>query len=158
MRPFGNGTKPACFTHMKSEAPHKQHHSFRSYGSPNTARAARLLTLVLLAALTRGLSLAYVCLFSHAPERSKLMSAEEEVRRASEQFYTALNRMANGDAGSMTMTDSHVSPALFRRSVAVRAALSRSSAWSLPSWRSVPTKARRCVGLIAHPQGRYLPK
>jgi ketosteroid isomerase-like protein len=29
------------------------------------------------------------------------MSAEEEVRKASEQFYTALTRMANGDAGLM---------------------------------------------------------
>jgi ketosteroid isomerase-like protein len=35
------------------------------------------------------------------------MSAEEEVRHASKQFYTALNRMANGDAGPMTSTWSH---------------------------------------------------
>ena len=35
------------------------------------------------------------------------MSAEEEVRHASRQFYTALNRMANGDAGPMASTWSH---------------------------------------------------
>ena len=35
------------------------------------------------------------------------MSAEEEVRHASKQFYTALNRMANGDAGPMASTWSH---------------------------------------------------
>ena len=35
------------------------------------------------------------------------MSAEEEVRHASKQFYTALNRMANGDAGLMASTWSH---------------------------------------------------
>jgi ketosteroid isomerase-like protein len=35
------------------------------------------------------------------------MSAEEEVRRASMQFYSALNRMANGDAGSMADAWSH---------------------------------------------------
>ena len=35
------------------------------------------------------------------------MSAEEEVRRASKQFYTALNRMANGDAGPMASAWSH---------------------------------------------------
>lgn len=29
------------------------------------------------------------------------MSAEEEVRKASENFYTALNKMANGDSGAM---------------------------------------------------------
>jgi len=29
------------------------------------------------------------------------MSTEDEVRKASEQFYAALNRMANGDASSM---------------------------------------------------------
>lgn len=37
------------------------------------------------------------------------MSAEEEVRRASTQFYAALNRMANGDAGSMADAWSHSS-------------------------------------------------
>jgi ketosteroid isomerase-like protein len=35
------------------------------------------------------------------------MSAEEEVRRASKQFYTALNRMANGDASLMANAWSH---------------------------------------------------
>jgi ketosteroid isomerase-like protein len=35
------------------------------------------------------------------------MSAEEEVRSASKQFYTALNQMANGDASSMTRGWSH---------------------------------------------------
>ncbi len=35
------------------------------------------------------------------------MSAEEEVRRASKQFYSALNRMANGDAGLMASGWSH---------------------------------------------------
>ena len=35
------------------------------------------------------------------------MSAEEEVRRASKQFYTALNRMANGDSGPMASAWSH---------------------------------------------------
>jgi len=35
------------------------------------------------------------------------MSAEEEVRQASKQFYTALNRMANGDAGPMASGWSH---------------------------------------------------
>ena len=35
------------------------------------------------------------------------MSAEEEVRRASKQFYAALNRMANGDAGLMANAWSH---------------------------------------------------
>jgi ketosteroid isomerase-like protein len=35
------------------------------------------------------------------------MSAEDEVRRASEQFYAALNRMANGDAGSLSDIWSH---------------------------------------------------
>ena len=35
------------------------------------------------------------------------MSAEDEVRQASKQFYTALNRMANGDAGPMASTWSH---------------------------------------------------
>ena len=35
------------------------------------------------------------------------MSAEEEVRRASNQFYTALNRMANGDASQMASAWSH---------------------------------------------------
>ncbi len=35
------------------------------------------------------------------------MSAEDEVRRASEQFYAALNRMANGDASSMSDIWSH---------------------------------------------------
>ena len=29
------------------------------------------------------------------------MSAEQEVRKASQQFYAALNRMANGDSGGM---------------------------------------------------------
>ena len=29
------------------------------------------------------------------------MSAEDEVRRASQRFYAALNRMANGDSGAM---------------------------------------------------------
>ena len=35
------------------------------------------------------------------------MSAEEDVRRASKQFYAALNRMANGDAGPMASAWSH---------------------------------------------------
>ena len=35
------------------------------------------------------------------------MSAEEEVRHASTQFYAALNRMANGDAGPMASAWSH---------------------------------------------------
>ena len=35
------------------------------------------------------------------------MSAEEEVRHASKQFYAALNRMANGDAGPMASGWSH---------------------------------------------------
>ena len=35
------------------------------------------------------------------------MSAEDEVRNASEQFYAALNRMANGDAGPMADIWSH---------------------------------------------------
>jgi len=35
------------------------------------------------------------------------MSAEEEVRHASKQFYTALNRMANGDPGPMVSAWSH---------------------------------------------------
>jgi len=35
------------------------------------------------------------------------MSEEEDVRRASKQFYSALNRMANGDAGPMDSAWSH---------------------------------------------------
>jgi ketosteroid isomerase-like protein len=35
------------------------------------------------------------------------MSGENEVRKASEQFYAALNRMANGDAGSLADVWSH---------------------------------------------------
>ena len=35
------------------------------------------------------------------------MSTENEVRKASEQFYTALNRMTNGDAGSLSDIWSH---------------------------------------------------
>ncbi|MHC4799617.1 MAG: Cif family virulence factor, partial [Planctomycetota bacterium] len=35
------------------------------------------------------------------------MAAEEEVRKASEQFYTALNRMVNGDAGPLADIWSH---------------------------------------------------
>jgi ketosteroid isomerase-like protein len=35
------------------------------------------------------------------------MSAEEEVRHASKQFYTALNGMANGDAGLMASGWAH---------------------------------------------------
>lgn len=35
------------------------------------------------------------------------MSAENEVRKASEQFYAALNRMANGDASTMADAWSH---------------------------------------------------
>jgi len=35
------------------------------------------------------------------------MSMEDEVRKASEQFYAALNRMTNGDAGSMSDIWSH---------------------------------------------------
>ena len=35
------------------------------------------------------------------------MSAEEDVRHASKQFYAALNRMANGDAGLMASAWSH---------------------------------------------------
>jgi ketosteroid isomerase-like protein len=37
------------------------------------------------------------------------MSAQDEVRQVSEQFYTALNRMANGDAGPMMEVWSHSS-------------------------------------------------
>jgi ketosteroid isomerase-like protein len=35
------------------------------------------------------------------------MSAEDEVRKASQQFYAALNRMANGDSGAMADIWSH---------------------------------------------------
>jgi uncharacterized protein (TIGR02246 family) len=35
------------------------------------------------------------------------MSAEEEVRKASQQFYAALNRMANGDSAAMADVWSH---------------------------------------------------
>jgi ketosteroid isomerase-like protein len=35
------------------------------------------------------------------------VSTEDEVRKASEQFYAALNRMANGDAGSLADIWSH---------------------------------------------------
>lgn len=35
------------------------------------------------------------------------MSTEDEVRKASKQFYAALNRMANGDAGSLADIWSH---------------------------------------------------
>jgi ketosteroid isomerase-like protein len=35
------------------------------------------------------------------------MSTEDEVRKASEQFYAALNRMATGDAGSLADIWSH---------------------------------------------------
>lgn len=35
------------------------------------------------------------------------MSVEDEVRKASEQFYSALNRMLNGDAGPLTNIWSH---------------------------------------------------
>jgi ketosteroid isomerase-like protein len=35
------------------------------------------------------------------------MSAEDEVRRASEQFYAALNRMLDGDVGSLSDIWSH---------------------------------------------------
>lgn len=35
------------------------------------------------------------------------MSTEDEVRKASKQFYAALNRMANGDAGSLAEIWSH---------------------------------------------------
>ncbi len=35
------------------------------------------------------------------------MSTENEVRKASEQFYAAVNRMANGDAGSLSEIWSH---------------------------------------------------
>jgi ketosteroid isomerase-like protein len=35
------------------------------------------------------------------------MSTEDQVRKASEQFYAALNRMANGDASSMADIWSH---------------------------------------------------
>jgi len=37
------------------------------------------------------------------------MSTENEVRKASEQFYAALNRMLNGDAGSLASIWSHAS-------------------------------------------------
>jgi hypothetical protein len=37
------------------------------------------------------------------------MSAEDEVRQASDQFYAALNRMLNGDAGPMMEVWSHSS-------------------------------------------------
>lgn len=39
--------------------------------------------------------------------RNKLMPAEDEVRKASEEFYAALNRMANGDAGALADIWSH---------------------------------------------------
>ena len=35
------------------------------------------------------------------------MSTQDEVRQVSEQFYTALNHMANGDAGPMMEVWSH---------------------------------------------------
>jgi uncharacterized protein (TIGR02246 family) len=35
------------------------------------------------------------------------MSAEDEVRKASQQFYAALNRMVNGDSGAMADIWSH---------------------------------------------------
>jgi len=35
------------------------------------------------------------------------MASEDEVRRASEQFYAALNRMLNGDAGALAAIWSH---------------------------------------------------
>ena len=35
------------------------------------------------------------------------MSGEDEVRKASQQFYAALNRMANGDSGGMADVWSH---------------------------------------------------
>jgi ketosteroid isomerase-like protein len=35
------------------------------------------------------------------------MSAEDDVRKASQQFYAALNRMANGDSGAMADIWSH---------------------------------------------------
>ncbi|MBS9404414.1 nuclear transport factor 2 family protein [Halomonas sp. TRM85114] len=35
------------------------------------------------------------------------MSAQDEVRKASEDFYSALNRMANGDASAMTNSWAH---------------------------------------------------
>jgi uncharacterized protein (TIGR02246 family) len=35
------------------------------------------------------------------------MSAEDEVRKASQQLYAALNRMANGDSGAMAEVWSH---------------------------------------------------
>ncbi|HMB89429.1 MAG TPA: hypothetical protein VKP65_01190, partial [Rhodothermales bacterium] len=35
------------------------------------------------------------------------MSTKDDVRKASEDFYAALNRMANGDASSMTNIWSH---------------------------------------------------
>lgn len=35
------------------------------------------------------------------------MAAEDEVRQASERFYAALNRMANGDASPMSMVWAH---------------------------------------------------
>jgi len=38
------------------------------------------------------------------------MSAEDEVRRASGQFYAALNRMVNGDAGPLAEIWSHSVP------------------------------------------------
>jgi ketosteroid isomerase-like protein len=37
------------------------------------------------------------------------MAAEDEARQASDQFYAALNRMANGDAGPMMEIWSHTS-------------------------------------------------
>jgi ketosteroid isomerase-like protein len=37
------------------------------------------------------------------------MSTEDEVRQASDQFYAALNRMLNGDAGPMMEVWSHTS-------------------------------------------------
>lgn len=39
--------------------------------------------------------------------RKATMSAQDEVRKASEDFYAALNRMANGDASAMVNVWSH---------------------------------------------------
>jgi len=39
------------------------------------------------------------------------MSTENEVRKASEKFYAALNRMVNGDAGLLVDIWSHGEPA-----------------------------------------------
>ena len=41
------------------------------------------------------------------PKREQSRSAKDEVRKASKQFYAALNRMLNGDAGPLEDIWSH---------------------------------------------------